>query len=111
MTRKLLTIKNPSETDDGQGGKTTVFRSVGKIWADFQSAAGNEQLTGQSHQHLITHTIRTRYSRLVRPDTRLEMADRDQNGNVIVRTLEVDGVVDPGERRKSLEISAVENWS
>ena len=109
--RKLLTIKNRVETSDGQGGVSVEYRAAGKIWAEFLVGTANEELVSSGLQHVVNHRLVTRYSRLIKPDTRLEMTDYDVDGNAVVRTLEVDGFIDPGERRINLEISAVENKS
>lgn len=106
--KKLLSLMNPVRVSDGQGGNSSTYIEVAKIWAKVTPSQGGEELSSSGLQHVIQHRVVTRFSRLVNSKSRFVMNDIDENRKPKKRTLEVDSFTNLDESNEWLEIVCVE---
>ena len=73
---KRIDLEAKSRTPDGMGGYSDVWQSVeSSIWAAIWPVSVNEQIKSGQPKMVITHRIRIRYRRNVRPDWRIKYKD------------------------------------
>ena len=97
--RDRVTIQRELVTPDPRWGGTPGWTDVATVWAEVTPRKATERMKDGGIQSDISHVIRMRY----RPD--LESKDRVTWRG---QTLEVEGVIDVGGRRRELEVTCRE---
>jgi len=92
---------NREDARDSYGGVTVTWNTLATVWAAVEPAGGREQYRTQAERAELTHLVVVRY----RPD--LTPVDRVVLGGG--RALDVEAVVNPGERNRELHLLCREN--
>lgn len=93
------TIQEQQRVQIPGGGYETQWVDVVTVWAALEPLRGREQIEAQQLQAKVTHRIRIRYRRNVKPAHRMTVGSRVFN---------FVSVFDKGERCRELEILAEE---
>lgn len=96
---KRVTVQNAVRVSDGQGGYNETWPDGAAIWAWLEPVKGYEKYMAMQTQTPVTHKIVTRY----RAD--ISTASRIRYGT---RVFWVQEVIDPGEAKQFLNITAQE---
>ena len=95
--RLVLQDRNPS--GDGGGGEAgdpwAVPVTVATVWGSLEPLSGAERLRAMRLESRVTHRIAIRYRAGVSADMRVVFGPR---------TFNIRAVIDPGERRRMLEL-------
>ena len=94
-----LTIQNPVQTGDGQGGFTETFPDSATVHASIEPVKGYERFQAMQMQTPVTHKIVMRYRTDVTTASRLKFG---------TRVFWVKEALNVGEESRFLEIRAVE---
>lgn len=96
--RRRVTIQKPTETNtDGRVAKT--WSDVNTVWAEFVDTRAKEFLNAKQVNAKLTHLLRIRWRDDVIPKWRLTHGSS---------TLNILGVVNPGQRREELLLECEE---
>ena len=93
--RHRVTIQKRTHAQDSCGEMDITWSDGDTIWADIRPLRGDEFYKAQQVSAKITHKIITRYRRDINNITRLKFGERYFN---------VLAVMDPGERRRELNL-------
>lgn len=83
------------ETDDGYGGKTTIWQDVVTVWASVEPLTGREFFYAHQITNEVSHRVRVRY----RTDISVEMRIKHLN-----RYFGIESMIDIKERREFMEL-------
>ena len=97
--RHRVTVKEPTETTDGQGGVTSTWSVVANVWAEIRPILGLERFFREGLHPSITHLVKIRY----RAD--INTTQRIHHGS---RTLYIRGLRNIDERNNILELTCEE---
>jgi SPP1 family predicted phage head-tail adaptor len=98
--RHRLEIQKPIEARDAMGGVTITWDNVVERWGSIEPVNAREINEGSKVEERITHRIRMRHHANIAPSWRI--VNRGKIYNVI-------GIRDIDERRKVIEIQAVQD--
>jgi SPP1 family predicted phage head-tail adaptor len=97
--RERVTLSRLTSAEDARWGPTPTPSSYATVWAEVEPVRATERMQDGGIQSDISHVLRMRY--------RADVASKDRvtwRG----RTLEVEGVIDVGARRRELELTCRE---
>ena len=97
--RHKVTIEECVQTEDGQGGRSTEFFPVGRVFVSIRQATSEEVFNAGRQNNVITHMIKARFTRLIDEKARLIFKSR------IFNVVSVDNL---NEISRELEISVRE---
>jgi len=98
---KRISILANSKVSDGMGGTTTTTLTIiPYLWAAIWPVSANEQVKSQSVTMTITHRIRIRYRKVMKPSWIIQYGNRKFN---------IVGITDPNESHEWLDILAKES--
>ena len=97
---KTISIEAPTKTPDGMGGTTNSWKViVTDIPAAIWSISATEQVKAQGETMIISHRIRIRYRKDIKPNWRLKYKDSYYN---------IVSIINPDMGNKILDIMAKE---
>lgn len=97
--RHRITLERLTNSDDEYGEPTSSYEVYGSFWAAVESLSGRELWQAQQVKATTTHRVTMRYVTGVAPGMRVIHK---------ARTLEIDSVVDVGERTRELQLMCTE---
>jgi len=97
--RHRITLQELVSIPDGMGGFSEGWQDVATVWASVEPLRGQERYLAQQAVQEITHKVTIRYRKSVSPKMRILFGNR---------VLSIVAVIDPGERRKWLELLCLE---
>jgi SPP1 family predicted phage head-tail adaptor len=97
--RHKVTIQERGITTDEGGGKVEGWVNVQTVWANVRPSSASELTLGMQTQQQVTHTVEMRYRAVNKSQQRLLF-----NG----RPLEIQTVVNVGQRGEQLQIKCLE---
>ncbi len=114
--RHRVTLQKPgTRVDDGMGGGPLPFVDVADIHASIEPLSGREQLLGSQIEAELTHRIRTRFYRGVKPSWRVRFIDAElaavapaNDPSPGERRFDIESIVDPESRHRELELMCTE---
>lgn len=100
---KRLVLQKLIPSVDAEGSPVETWTTIGKLWAQVQSTAGNEVQEGAQPEARITHQVTTDFRRELEPpfghQTRLLLG---------ARVFDVTTAMDPDESRVQMNLLCVE---
>lgn len=69
--RHKVTIEECVQIADGQGGRSTEFFPVGRVFVSIRQATSEEVFNAGRQNNVITHMITARFTRLINEKARL----------------------------------------
>ena len=105
--RHRITIQRRSTAKDELGQPSLDWSDLCDVWADIQPMSARERMVAAANQSELTHLVEIRWQAQF-SDPRKMATMRIKYG---VRTLNIQGSIDPDERHKSLELSCNEGIS
>ncbi len=93
--RHRVTLQNAADTADGGGGFTTTWSDVATVWAAIEPLKSRERLFAQQLETPVTHRVTIRYRAGVTAKMRLKFG---------ARVFNIRGVINAGERDRTLEL-------
>jgi len=97
--RHRVTIQTAGATQNGAGEPVVTWSDSATVWASIEPIRGTERQAAQQMTATMTHTVRMRYR------ASMSVANRLKFGS---RYLEINAVIDPGERHERLELLCTE---
>ncbi len=74
--RHKVTIEECVQTEDGQGGRSTEFFPVGRVFVSIRQATSLEVFNAGRQNNIVTHMIQARFTRLIDEKARLIFGTR-----------------------------------
>lgn len=100
-----LTVEVPTRVKNDLGESIVVWNETARVWASVNPLTANEQIKVKQAQLTLTHKIRCRYTSVIKSDCRLVYQPA---GEEKPRYLNIQGIINIGEKNRELEITAVE---
>ena len=98
---KRISILANSKISDGMGGTTTTTLTIiPSLWAAIWPVSAKEIINNQAVTMTITHRIRIRYRKVMKPSWIIQCGNRKFN---------IVGITDPNESHEWLDILAKES--
>jgi len=98
---KRISILANSKISDGMGGTaTTTLTIIPSLWAAIWPVSAKEIINNQAVTMTITHRIRIRYRKVMKPSWIIQYGNRKFN---------IVGITDPNESHEWLDILAKES--
>lgn len=88
--RTRLVLEAPQRADDGGGGASVAWETVGEVWADLRAASGDESYALDRLAGSVSHVVVMRYRAGVTPQMRLRLD---------ARVFDIRAAFDPDGRR------------
>lgn len=99
-------VERPVQLDRGESGQPrTGWETFAEVWADLASLTGREAQVAEQLSPRSTHIATIRWTPGVDATMRLVLRD---DGSGRERTLGIDAVMDPKNRRDELQLLCVE---
>ncbi|MFO7905803.1 MAG: phage head closure protein [Pirellulaceae bacterium] len=95
---KRITLQQPVTTTDSFGGETTTWQDVASRWAGIEPLRGKEYFEAQAAQSQIELRIVIRY------DSALASLDPTWRVQYGARVMEIESVINTGERNEQFEL-------
>jgi SPP1 family predicted phage head-tail adaptor len=99
VLRHKVSIQNPSESTDTQGGAEFTWTTVATAWAAVEPLSSREQYWQSQLQTLGTHKVTLRYTALVTSRSRILFG---------ARVFEITNITNTEERNEELTLICVE---
>ena len=96
---KRMTIQYPTKVSDGMGNFTDTWNDSDTIWVALWPISATEVIRSMGAVMIISHRIRARYRRDLRPSWRLRFGNRYFN---------IVSIINQGERNEYLDMMAKE---
>jgi SPP1 family predicted phage head-tail adaptor len=93
MLTARLTLEEPVETPDGQGGTSRRFVTVTALWAHVEPVSAKREEVAGAHVQRATHRVTLRYRERLKPGMRFRRHER---------VFRIVTVTDPDETRRYL---------
>lgn len=100
--RHLLRLQSPTDVDDGEGGQTVTWTSLGTVWGQVLPISSREAAQAGAVQLLATHRVLVHYHTRFTARQRLDRVDPTGT------QLEVIGLRDPDGYQRYLELECAE---
>jgi len=98
--RHRVTIQKVTVTQDADTGEVSeTWSTLGQVWAEVAPLSGRELFAAQQVEAQVSHQVTTRYRGDVTPNMRISHNSR---------TLNIESVINPGERNRELQLLCTE---
>ena len=99
LLRHRVSLQHRAIARNSWGDETNTWNTYDTVWASIRPLSGNERAAQAQAQTEISHDIRIRYHKVVKPQHRISYGDR---------VFEINAVIDVEERKRELQLMCTE---